>query len=75
MEEMTVSAQGTRVRTLNQLLRHANVDKRKWRVSSWKCNSWEQSVKGGTATITLYQVKAYLEPRIERDRAPANAAK
>ena len=71
MEEITVSAQGTRVRTLNQLLRHANVDKKKWRVSSWKCNSWEQSVKGGESTITLYQVKAYLERKIEPDRQPA----
>jgi hypothetical protein len=71
MQEMTVSAQGTRVRTLNQLLRHANVDKKRWRVSSWKCNSWEQSVKGGEATITLYQVKAHLERKIEPDRQPA----
>jgi hypothetical protein len=71
MQEITVSAQGHRVKTLAQLLKHANVDRKMWRVSSWKCNSWEQSVKGGEDTITLYQVKAYLERKIEPDRQPA----
>lgn len=75
MEEITISAQGHRVKTLKQLLEHAKVDTEKWRVSSWKCNSWEQSVKGGEDTITLYQVKAYLERKIEPDRKPAHPPK
>ena len=75
MEEITVSAQGHRVKTLAQLLKHANVDRKIWRVTSWKCNSWEQSVKGGEDTITLYQVKAYLERKIEPDRQTAYPAK
>tara|TARA_R110000787_G_scaffold69660_2_gene154947 strand:- start:52 stop:1224 length:1173 start_codon:yes stop_codon:yes gene_type:complete len=75
MEEVTISAQGQRVKTLKQLLKHANVDTKKWRVSSWRCNSWEQSVKGGEETITLYQVKANLERKIEPDRNPAHPAR
>ena len=75
MEEITVSAQGQRVKTLAQLLKHANVDRKLWRVTSWKCNSWEQSVKGGEDTITLYQVKAFLERKIEPDRQPAHPSK
>ena len=75
MEEITVSAQGQRVKTLAQLLKHANVDRKLWRVTSWKCNSWEQSVKGGEDTITLYQVKAFLERKIEPDRQPAHPPK
>ena len=75
MEEITVSAQGQRVKTLAQLLKHANVDRKLWRVTSWKCNSWEQSVKGGEDTITLYQVKAFLERKIEPDCQPAHPPK
>ena len=75
MQERTVSALGTRVKTLQQLLDSADVDSEVWRVSSWKCNSWEQSVKGGEDTITLYQIKAYLERKIMPDRQPAYPAK
>ena len=70
MEEVTISTQGQRVKTLKQLLKHANVDTKKWRVSSWRCNSWEQSVKGGEETITSLSLTA--SQRTKQGRSPAS---
>lgn len=60
----TLESKGTRIRTLEDLLKAAEVDLTVWQVASYTVNKWEQhSVKAGV--VELFQVKARLE-RIEQ---------
>jgi hypothetical protein len=57
--EATVTSRSHRIRTLQDLLKAARIDKG-WRVRSWSANAWEMMGKGDTP-VQLYQVKAQLE--------------
>lgn len=58
---MTVSnVNAKRIKTLDDLMEVAGVDRKQWRVTTWTANSYEMQKKGGTP-LTLHQVKAHLE--------------
>ena len=71
-----LASKGQSIQTLQQLLDVAEVDDKEWRVTHWKANSWEQATKirDQLQKITLYQVKANLERRIEAAYRPAEPA-
>ena len=71
--ERSILAKGTRVKTLDDLLKAANVDETKWGVASWKANAWEQAQKDGydVQIVTLHQVKASLQRKVEAAHRPA----
>ena len=58
-DELVLNAKG-RVKTLEDLLKEAQIDTSKWRVSKWTANKWDAMSKDG-GTIAMWQVKAYLE--------------
>lgn len=66
-DKLTVYSKSKRIRTLDDLLKAANVDRKVWTVRSWTANSWEALGKDGTPT-PLFQAKASL------DRAPTYMA-
>ena len=68
-----LASKGQSIQTLQQLLDAAEVDDKEWCVTNWKANSWEQATKirEQLQKITLYQVKATLEKRIEAAYRPA----
>ena len=72
-----LTSKGRSIQTLQQLLDVAEVDEKEWRVTHWKANSWEQATKirEQLQKITLYQVKATLERRIEAAYRPAEPGK
>jgi hypothetical protein len=65
VKELTSSSH--RIRTLEQLLAHAEVDGKKWKVARYVVNKWEMGAKhpetGRILTEALFQVKVWLEPR------------
>jgi len=71
-----ISSKGASIQTLQQLLDAADVDEKEWCVTHWKANSWEQATKirERLQKISLYQVKATLERRIEATYRPAEPA-
>ena len=71
--ERQISTKGLSIKTLDDLLRAACVDKKEWRVTSWKANAWETAhkVRDTMRKVTLHQVKANLERRIEATYRPA----
>jgi hypothetical protein len=72
--EVTHSAIGNRVTSLEDLLRETNTDLDKWFVASHTINTWEQAQAGEEEPeiVTLYQVKARLEKRLIDYLKPAN---
>lgn len=62
-KERTVEVTGTRtpLRTLEDLLKAAQVDQEKWAVRSWTANTWTMGGKSN------WQVKAFLERKIDRE--------
>ncbi len=58
-DELALNAKG-RVKSLEDLLKQANVDLDHWRVTRWVANKWESLGKNG-ATVPLWQVKAWLQ--------------
>lgn len=72
--EITHSAMGNRVKSLEALLRETNTDLDKWFVASHTINTWEQAQAGEEEPeiVTLYQVKARLEKRLIDYIQPAN---
>lgn len=57
-DQLALNAKG-RVKSLDELLKQANVDRDHWRVTKWIANKWESLGKQGT-TVPLWQVKAWL---------------
>ena len=57
-----ITSTGVRIKSLDDLLNAANVDRSRWRVSSWKANAYEQASKvdDQIKITTLHQVKANL---------------
>lgn len=72
--EITHSAIGNRVTSLEDLLKETNTDLEKWFVASHTINTWEQAQAGEEEPeiVTLYQVKAQLERRLIDYIQPAN---
>jgi predicted phosphodiesterase len=58
-DALVLNAKG-RVKTLESLLKEAQIDTSKWRVSKWTANKWDAMTKGGD-TVAMWQVKAYLD--------------
>tara|TARA_Y100000310_G_scaffold225934_1_gene228000 strand:+ start:757 stop:1941 length:1185 start_codon:yes stop_codon:yes gene_type:complete len=58
-DELALNAKG-RVKSLDDLLKQANVDRKHWRVTKWIANKWESLGKNGS-TVPLWQVKAWLQ--------------
>ena len=71
--EREISTKGLSIKTLDDLLKAANVDEKEWHVTNWKANSWETAhkVRDTMRKVTLYQVKASLERRMEATYRPA----
>lgn len=62
------STSSERVKTLDDLLAAAEVDLERWRVDRHVINKWEVAAKNNTGGMTLqdlWQVKAWLSPRID----------
>ena len=55
--ELVLNATG-RVKTLTDLLREAQIDLDKWRVSKWTANKWDSMSKSGE-TVAMWQVKTF----------------
>ena len=55
---------GNRIKTLAELLEAAEVDAQRWRVDTWRANSYEAQRKGG-GIIQLWQCKATLRANPE----------
>ena len=72
--EVTHSAIGNRVTSLEDLLKETNTDLDKWFVAAHTINTWEQAQAGeeDPEIVTLYQVKARLEKRLVEYLQPAN---
>ena len=64
--DRVISSKGHRVRSLDDLLRACQVDRSKWKVKSYRVNTWEQSqkTKSGPIVVPLFQVRAELERRL-----------
>ena len=75
--EREISTKGLSIKTLDDLLKAACVDKKEWHVTSWRANAWETAhkVKDTIRKVTLHQVKANLERRIEATYRPAEPAR
>jgi|TARA_R110001583_G_scaffold21404_4_gene81304 hypothetical protein len=75
--EREISTKGLSIKTLDDLLKAANVDEKEWHVTNWKANSWETAhkVRDTMRKVTLYQVKASLERRIEATYRAAEPAR
>ena len=75
--ERQISTKGLSIKTLDDLLKVACVDKTEWHVTSWKANAWETAhkVKDTMRKVTLHQVKANLERRIEATYRAAEPAR
>ena len=75
--EREISSQGKSIQTLEDLLKAANVNKDEWCVTSWKANAWETAhkVRDTMRKVTLHQVKANLERRIEATYRSAEPAR
>lgn len=69
-EEREIVSRGSTIKTLEDLIRHAEIDLDKWKVKQWVSNKWEVGAKNDVGEIVvspLWQVKAWLEPReVER---------
>ena len=59
-DETIVSAKSRTIRTLDELLAAADVDRKRWRVVKWVANKWDGQRQGGDP-VELWQVKAWLE--------------
>jgi len=75
--ERQISTKGLSIKTLDDLLKVAHVDKKEWYVTSWRANAWETAhkVRDTIRKVTLHQVKANLERRIEATYRPAEPAR
>ena len=83
--DQVLAAQGVKIRTLDDLLRHTETDLGVWRVVRHRVNTWQQAQKHkeGTRTVQLYQIRAELErilkpldpPSLVRVKAPKPAAR
>ncbi|QDP63011.1 MAG: hypothetical protein GOVbin1923_4 [Prokaryotic dsDNA virus sp.] len=75
--EREISTKGLSIKTLDDLLKVACVDEKEWRVTSWRANAWESAhkVRDTMKKVTLHQVKANLERRIEATYRPAEPAR
>lgn len=54
----------TRIKTLEELIEHRQIDLTIWTVKRWVCNQWEMGAKNAAGDLEvepLYQVKAFLE--------------
>ena len=58
-DELALNAKG-RVKSLEDLLKQANVNPEQWKVTKWIANKWESLGKNGS-TVPLWQVKAWLQ--------------
>lgn len=59
VNNFTATSRSNRIKTLDQLLRAAEVDTDVWEVEHYVENKWDGQMKGG-APVPLYQVKAWL---------------
>ena len=57
------------VRTLDELLDIAKVDRDKWRVVSWQARAWDAAIGDGKVR-TMHYIRAALEPRKAADLKP-----
>ena len=65
-----LSYRGTRIQTLEELLRFAKVDQNVWMVERTVLNKYEQACKtpdGNVITTTLFQIKAWLKLKAEEN--------
>ena len=58
-EDATVSAKTSTIKTLDDLLAAADVDRRDWLVKDWQANKWDTNAGKGRV-VELWQVKAWL---------------
>ena len=67
-----ITATGLRIKSLDDLLNTANVDRSRWRVTSWKANAYEQAskVNDQIKITTLHQVKANLVRKFSATVSP-----
>ena len=66
-DKWNITIPHTRICTLEDLLKHANIDLTVWNVDRFVCNKWEVGAKGEDGKIEvepLFQVKAFLSRRI-----------
>lgn len=72
-EARSVTTRSTGIRTLDDLLEVAQVDRKAWRVARWRANVWHQASKAedGRVVVTpLHQVRADLERRVVEELVP-----
>jgi len=64
-DSWTISLDATRIKTLEQLIEHCEVDTRIWEVERFVCNKWEVGAKydEGLRIEPLFQVKAWFKKR------------
>lgn len=65
-DEATLTTVSHRIRTLDDALAHAEVDRERWEVKRFVVNSWEMGYKSadeGALALPLWQVKAWLGRR------------
>ncbi len=76
-DNLQIFSRGPRIKTLEQLLKNAEVDLSKWGVDSWKANTWEVCAKNASGEIQVtpvWQIKASLvrQRLLEAQPVPAH---
>ena len=71
--DRVLAAQGVKIRTLDDLLRHTETDLNVWRVVRHRVNTWQQAqkTKEGPRTVQLFQIRAELERILKPTHRPA----
>jgi hypothetical protein len=75
-DAQTVTTRSREVRTLDDLLDVAEVDRRVWRVARWRANVWHQASRtseGRVVVTPLHQVRADLERKVVDQVEPLGA--
>lgn len=67
---------GSKIKTLDQLIKECNIDLDKWEIEKHVINKWEQSSKVGDeiVTVPLFQVKAWLKQKVDEKAVKSLAA-
>lgn len=58
-----VTSRSDRIKTLEQLIKEANIDLDEWEIERHVINKWDGQLKGGNP-VPLWQVKAWLEKKV-----------
>ena len=69
-DEQNLTYQGSRIRTLEDLLAYTQTDTRIWEVERYVINKWEMGTKIGGEVLTepLYQIKVWMRRKILEHR-------